>query len=205
MPSRVECFWLEPTLDAAVLYRRYVWSTERDEECTFSSIPYEGHVPTVWGYHNASVTVERRPRGADDAGHHPTENEKADPRWPKTCGCGYVFKDNDSWQVNIHTLYASKTRKGQWTLHDAPAGAMWDAPWHKGYDGKHPKPDDIYLVVRTPAGDWLVDGPSSNGGGAGWARTGVPPLVTASPSIGFGEPMRMHGWLRNGVLEIDMP
>jgi hypothetical protein len=205
MPSKVTCFWLEPTLDAQVLYRRYVSSAGRSEECGVARVPYEGHAPAVWGYHTAQVAIERRPRGADDAGHPPTDAEKADPRWPTHCDCGYAFAPEDNWQVNVHTLYSSPQKNLLLcTLHDAPAGAMWDAPWFHGHGGGHPRnPDGLYLVVRTPAGDWLVDGPATNG--PGWTRTGTPPLVTANPSIGFGNPMHMHGWLRNGVLEIDTP
>lgn len=201
MPSRIDCFWLEPTLDARVTYRRYGGT-----RCSALRAPYEGHAPASFGYHNAEAIIEARPRGANDAGHEATLEERADPRWPYACSCGYVFADTDHWQVNVNTLYTSpQKRLLSCTLHDAAAGAMWDAPWHKGHNGAHPRPDDIYLVVRTPAGDWCVDGPSSNGGAAGWSRTGIPPLVTANPSIGFGNPMRMHGWLRNGVLEIDIP
>ena len=206
MPSSIQCFWLTPTLDARVTYRRYVGSLSAGTPCPARRRAYEGGEEQAWGCHNAEMTIERRPRGAGDAGHHPTDEEKADPRWPKACDCGYAFLPQDEWQVNVSTLYSSPQKNLLLcTLHDAPVGAMWDAPWFKGHDGKHPRPDGIYLVVRTPAGDWCVDGPSSNGGGAGWTRTGAPPLVTASPSIGFGDPMRMHGWLRNGVLEIDSP
>lgn len=61
------------------------------------------------------------------------------------------------------------------------------------------------LVVRTPGGDWHVDGPSKNGGR--WTRSGEPPNVTANPSILQQNPSvycgtrEYHGFLRNGVLE----
>lgn len=94
-------------------------------------------------------------------------------------------------------------------LDEAPAGAMWNAWWigresrvYKG-PGSFIGPDGIALMVKTPGGDWFVDGPANNG--PGWTRSGAPPRVTASPSIliphGRGasrEPY--HGWLRNGVL-----
>lgn len=203
MPSRIQCFWLEPTLHAEVSYRRY--RGRDDTKCTIARTPCEGQPPAVWGYHDAQIVIETRARGAHDAGHAATPEEMADPRWPKKCDCGYIFVDDDNWQVNIHTLFMRDDTRALHTLFSAPVGAMWDAPWFKGHQGKQINPDGLYLVLRTPAGDWLIDGPSSNGGGAGWTRTGKPPLISATPSIGFGEPMRMHGWLRNGVLEIDMP
>lgn len=204
MPSRVECFWLEPSTQARITWRRYADSAK--SKCDVPRVPYEGHPPSVWGYHDAQVAIGTCVRGVNDVGRWPTDEEKLDPRWPKKCDCGYVFDDKDHWQINVSTLYASIQRGGVLcTLFDAPIGAMWDAPWHKGHDGAFAKPDGLYLVLRTPAGDWLIDGPSSNGSKQGWQRTGTPPYVTVTPSIGFGDPMRMHGWLRNGVLEIDTP
>jgi hypothetical protein len=203
MPSRIECFWLEPTTNAEVSLRRYIDSPT--SKCPTVRQSYPGGDSSVWGYHDAQVKTEVRVRGVHDSGHYPTEEELKDPRWPMTCACGYVFSKNDNWQVNIHTLYMRCDNHDLHTLFNAPVGAMWDAPWFKGHDGKHAKPDGLYLVVRTPAGDWLVDGPSSNGNSAGWQRTGKPPYISVTPSIGFGAPMRMHGWLRNGVLEIDTP
>jgi len=203
MPSRIPCFWLEPTDQAEISFRRY--ADQIKSACSAQRVPWEGHPPSVWGYHTERVVIEQRVRGVNDASHHPTNEEKVDARWPSTCACGYAFEPSDHWQVNSFTLYESKQRPGRWTLHDAPAGAMWDAPWFKGHDGKHARPDGLYIIVRLPEGDWLVDGPSSNAQGAGWQRTGTPPFISATPSIGFGKPQRLHGWLRNGVLEIDMP
>jgi hypothetical protein len=44
-------------------------------------------------------------------------------------------------------------------LREAPVGAMWDASWNpaewKGEDG-------ISLMVKTPGGEWFVDGRASN-------------------------------------------
>ncbi len=198
MPSRIACFWLEPTANAEVSLRRYA----AEPKCEALRAPYPGHAPVAWGIHDARVKIDTRARGTSDASHHPTPEEMADPRWPKKCVCGYEFVANDYWQYNVHALYMRCDTQALVTLYDAPAGAMWDAPWHKGHHGKFAKPDGLYIVVRTPAGDWLVDGPSSNNNGAGWQRTGTPPQISVTPSIGFPN---FHGWLRNGVLEIDTP
>lgn len=83
------------------------------------------------------------------------------------------------------------------TLSEAPVGAMWTADW---YDFKGP--DGHCLVVRTPGGDWIVDGPSMNNDGSRgnpWQRSGEIPKVTANPSIHI--PGKYHGWLREGFLE----
>jgi len=78
-------------------------------------------------------------------------------------------------------------------LDSFPVGAMFYSDWmdYKGPDGK-------CLSVRTPGGYWMIDGPSTqHPEGNAWTRTGVPPKVTAMPSIIAGN---YHGWLRDGVL-----
>ena len=74
--------------------------------------------------------------------------------------------------------------------------------------GDYHGPDGRCLVLKTPAGDWMIDGPSRNNGitGAGWTRTGDPPNITVRPSIGMGDGKgkgrwKYHGHLNNGVLE----
>lgn len=96
-------------------------------------------------------------------------------------------------------------------------GAMWDAPWY--HDGALPEAeikakiatgefavgknflirrhaDERVLVVMTPGGEWVIDQISAQGNF--WTRTGVPPNITAHPSIHIIG--RYHGWLRNGEL-----
>jgi hypothetical protein len=151
-----------------------------------------------------------RPRSEEDTTRMARGSEKNDPRWPTHCRCGAAFADDDQWQFNVTSLYRRADTGELHTLHvgatGAPAGAMWDARWYDDHHRGNHKPGDGYFVVlRTPAGDWMVDGRSSNGTGAGWLRTGVVPKISASPSIAIGAPVRMHGWLRDGVLELDQP
>ncbi len=99
------------------------------------------------------------------------------------------------------------------TLAGAPVGAMWDATWLHETIGTGS--DGICLVVKTPGGDWVVDGvakncPSSNGKSHKcWVRHGDPrtePVTvdkngatcpTGEGSISIGG---YHGFLRDGYL-----
>lgn len=163
------------------------------------------------GYHNAAVRVGEEPYPLHDqrngCGYEAEEDEKADARWPTTCDwCGaYAFLREDRWQVNVDRLFARSDGGPPMTLVEArrTPGAMWDASWLLGLPGYAPGPDGRILCVATPGdGEWVVDGPSSSG--SRWARTGEPPLVTATPSIRVGGvngvPERYHGWLRDGYL-----
>jgi hypothetical protein len=201
VPSKITCFWLAPADECEVAMRRY--RSSATEKCAEVIVPYPEHPPVVRGYHSAEVKIERKPC-RDDHGHAdiPSDEVKTDPRWPKACGCGYVFVPEDMWQLNEHHLYRRSDNGELTTISDAPAGAMYDAYWYKAA-GEPGKPDGLNLVLKTPEGDWHIDGPANNG--PGWSRTGTPPNITCSPSIGIGNPQRMHGWLRNGVLEIDSP
>jgi hypothetical protein len=154
--------------------------------------------PTVgtWG-HDATVLLETVPypldgeKNGEGGDTHPHE----DPRWPKGCSrCPYEFKPEDQWQHNLDRLFKTEAFPLYVTLSSAPPGAMYFADWYpwKG-------PDGHCLVVKTPAGEWIVDRPPSSGGAA-WTRTGVPPNVTANPSILFTGADGYHGWLRGGSL-----
>ncbi len=165
----IQCFLLEPTGRTVRCLRRYVWAGVHD---------------CPGGYHQAIVPVDVV------EGEAPSMDTPAafagDPRWPATCEhCGYRFNDGDQWQVFAQAEYRRTDTGETMTLRTAPAGAMWLADWL----ADHPEQD--HLVVKTPGGDWDVDGQSSSGG-AGWRRTGEPPQVVARPSIvmpGY------HGWL----------
>jgi len=185
----IQCFLLEPTDDQVVYLRRYAGSSEPHGLCA----------STDAGYHNAMVEIERGPRDDDSASgdNHPHD----DPRWPAACSCGYVFKDTDHWQRFLQRLYRRSDTGGLETLHRPPAGAMWYADWMDWMSAKGP--DGRCLYVQTPGGPWSPDMPSTDG--SPWKRTGTPPNVTASPSIGIKHRdgrsgWRYHGWLRDGKL-----
>ena len=101
-------------------------------------------------------------------------------------------------QGNRYTLrFLDTTLDSGEVLKTAPPGAMWNADWYKD-SGIKPGPDGLWLIVKTPAGDWFVDGPSSNG--PGWTREGAVPNVTARPSILMTSSGNYHGFLTNGQL-----
>lgn len=185
MGSVIDCFMLEPSDQQEVSLRRYVGFRE-EGPCPASGLRY----------HNAKVVIERRPFEEAACGDsHPHD----DPRWPKQCPCGRAFRDDDHWQWSVLTLYRRSDTGELIVLEDAPPGAMWYADW---YSDTWKGPDGRCLVVKTPAGEWVADAPSSNG--TGWTRTGTPPKVTARPSIGQkkldGPGWRYHGFLTNGQL-----
>lgn len=92
-----------------------------------------------------------------------------------------------------------------------PVGAMWDAHW---MGDEYKGPDGIHLCVRTPGGDWLVDGSSSNCTRPGeehecWVRHGDPRTGdvhvdkngnTCAAGAGSIVKGNYHGFLHNGYL-----
>jgi len=136
--------------------------------------------------------------------HMPDDN---DPSWPGSCDvcnrtfCGEVMRSTCQELIYIDEV------GNETTLREAQFGAMWNEPG-RGVTG----PDGICLMVKTPGGDWCVDGPSWENGVKkhehAWKRTGKIPVVTATPSIhilstGYDGAERStiyHGWLREGVL-----
>jgi len=187
MGSRIRCFSLELSDQVEMTLRRF-------SRAEFSACPASDR-----GYHNAEIVIGRSGRG-DCTEVHGDSWPHADPRWPKQCACGYVFTVDDDWQFNPHRLYRRADTGELVTLGHAPAGAMWNAYWLRGIKRYKERPDGIVLLVRTPGGDWAVDGPSSNGNG--WERTGIAtgaaPTVDVNPSIIVGS---YHGFLRHGWLE----
>lgn len=181
----IQCFMLEPTDEQEVSLRRF--ATKSIVPCTVAGRTY----------HNAHAAIERGPFDDDaaSADDHPHD----DPRWPRTCACGYLFEPDDMWQRMVLRLYRRTDTGDLMDLRSPPLGAMWFAPW---YEDTWKGPDGHCLVVVTPAGEWVVDSPSSDG--SGWNRTGVPPNVTATPSIGQQDldtgGWKYHGWLRDGKL-----
>lgn len=187
MGNRIECFFLRPSPYAEVNLRRYT---------PFSM----GKCPLAQGGHDASTSVGTVdfPLDNDLDGCQQTTFPENDPLWPKTCACGYEFQPGDHFQEMALRLYWRGDHVAlRTTIASAPPGAMWFADW---YDFKGP--DGHCLVVKTPGGDWVVDGPAYANGepvGNGWTRTGEVPKVTASPSIHFVG--KYHGFLRAGFLE----
>ena len=172
----IECFLLVLTTRVKLSARRYA----SGDKCG-----------GPFGYHNAMQFVAEAEARFTEKGYLDVALWPAGipESYPAACGCGYEFMDADVRQLFQELLYR-RSNGEEMTLRDAPPGAMWDATWmpRKASDGR-------YLVLKTPGGDWAIDGPSSNGNG--WTRTGEPPNITANPSILAG---KYHGWLRDGRL-----
>jgi hypothetical protein len=192
MGSVYECFLLRPTNKYRVNLRRY----SNSSMC-----------PTNNWCHNADVFI-----GVEEHSTRPVSGDSEglphdDDRWPQKCDqCAYRFLEADYWQVNFDNIYAAVDGR-EFTLISsdqmtndktmmAPPGALWECDWMpgKGPDGKS-------YCVRTPGGDWHIDGTYSHGR---WTRTGTAPNFTVMPSILIGKKSdgswQYHGWFRRGRL-----
>jgi hypothetical protein len=205
MPSRHRCYLLTPTDNVEVSLRRFAYGDDVPK-CGRQEARYPGADIVTYGVHDAEVEIAREVGTVEsslDGDHTGKTIAHDDPRWPATCACGYVFKTEDRFQENRSRLYKRSDNGELVALGNAPVGALYDSGTFKDIGGYNRNGDGMSLVCKTPAGEWLMDGPASNG--PGWTRTGTPPDIDVTPSIGIGSPMRMHGWLRNGWLEIDSP
>lgn len=157
MPTPV--FWLAPTKRLQVSLRRFV-----------SSGRAKCKDPSNYGYHDASRVIGTSAVRWTYATHskwmgrvryyrQPRKRPRTDKRWPTRCRCGYRFKATDEWQTNGELLYNGAPDGKPCSLRDAPVGAMWDADWMGNW---YRGPDGICLVVKTPGGDWMVDGEANN-------------------------------------------
>ena len=209
MPSRHRCFLLTPTDHIVVTLRRFAYKDSKTPNvppCGRRVPRYPGGDLVTHETHNAEVEVGREVgtiEGSLDGDHTQHTFPHDDPRWSASCACGYQFQTTDHWQESRSRLYQRSDTQELVTLSDAPVGALYDSGTFRDVQGYNRNGDGMSLICKTPAGEWLMDGPASNG--PGWTRTGKPPDIDVSPSIGIGSPQRMHGWLRHGWLEIDSP
>lgn len=81
---------------------------------------------------------------------------------------------------------------------EAGVGAMyWRSHGRKPYD-HDPRPMP-HLAVHTTAGMACLDCPADAEPHAYWTRTGLPPIVTVTPSLNINNE-EWHGFLTDGVL-----
>ncbi len=193
MQPKITCFWLEDTGKVLRQFRRYRSSADKNSPC-------RGR----YGYHNGHApfdVVQGEPNRVISGGAMP----KTDPRWPTKCdACDYIFQPDDAWQISPTSIYRRTDTGEEMTLRDAPFGAMWDAWW---FDEHRKGPDGLHLMIKTPAGEWSVDGPAAFGSNSRepWKRAGdprTPGSVSAQPSILFNGPPCFHAWLTNGELHV---
>jgi len=194
MTREIPCVWLEPSDRFSHRLRRFrALGPKGEREC-----------PLGYGYHSRDIEIGQVVEGIEadvqeraSVLHSPPEEYQE--QYPRLCDCGYTFLPDDPWQERFDRLYLLTPGEGLVTLHAAPVGAIWDAPWFVER-GRYGGADGRCLVCRTPAGDWVIDGPASNGGR--WVRTGEPPRLTVKPSIGFGPTVKLtyHAFLTDGKL-----
>lgn len=179
--TTIQCFMLTPIPMLQVNLRRY------------GKLTVKCPATNDRGPHDAQVTVDDKELvlGEDISGRY----EHSDERWPKVCRCGYEFQPTDVWQVATHQYYTRSDNGERSTIREAPVGAIWNAEWYKGLHEYH-NDDGRILMVRTPGGEWCIDGPSDDE--KRWERTGEPPMITVKGSIRIGG---YHGVLTNGLLE----
>lgn len=196
----VRAFLIEPTGEARLSLRRYTSARSGRE--------YRDAMNEIG---TASVTVDARRGGwhVDAARELPP---KDDPRWPKVSDDGYVFQDEDEWQVFTDRLYRRVDSGELVTLRDAPEGAIYRADWYEdvpslcGPDGR------AYVAVCPGGGVWHIDGRASNCTLPNdtvhrcWVRHGEAPDftvdengVTCSAGAGSIQTHNWHGFLRGGV------
>lgn len=202
MRVNIKCFFLEPTGMVRRSLRRYVASFQRDT-CPTSPI----------GYHDATVFIDVVDRASDA---QQQEWSRADERWPVKCQwCQHTFTVDDQWQLFREALYRPSHGGEEITLRDAPAGAMWWAPWYDGLSGGPFLGQQLAhtLVVKTPGGEWMPDMRASNctmpfdDDHHCWVLHGLVPNVTVDKNgktcgAGGGSISQSgyHGFLRNGEL-----
>lgn len=152
----IKVFWCEPTDRRRLWLRRYERREGSERTCPTGRL----------SIHNARAFYKDEPARYQDSRHRrrltmPTARapRHADPRWPVQCeACEYRFTARDYWQVFQELIYRLPDGR-EAPLDELPVGAMWNAWWlNDWYAG----PDGLSLMVRTPGGDWLVDGEASN-------------------------------------------
>lgn len=229
----IDTFWCEPTGKARITLRRYTMGDyadgrydhqpDRNRRMCGAVEPHNGYTP---GCTASAVVFEAAPerRGADGfLTVWPSDEFAGNPAWPDICErCGVPFTDNDSHRaVNQNAWYIAPGR-GQWTIADLPAGAMYDAHWYHDRNGPTAwvGDDGISLMVVCPPGGalhahWCVDGPATNCDRKGeahrcWCRSGRPRAAnvnvtkdgcdTCTAGAGSIATADWHGYLRDGRL-----
>lgn len=160
MSRGIKVFWLEPTAVVQVRLRRYRY--DAGAPCVAGKVSCDADA-VIFGEAPRSAWVEDLPDGC----HRPREElvSEDDPRWPHACAaCGVAFEASATRQVWAETLHRGAPDGKRYTLRDAPVGALWNADWlaEGRVGGAYTGPDGRSLHVRTPGGDWCIDGEASN-------------------------------------------
>ena len=180
----------------------------------------EGQCIGDFNYHRSEKIIRRFSLGEN--GKYPEDWVKEKTGLPYCNRCGnHEFSSEAMKKVSGskgRVWHRSDTGERVDNLNDFGPGAMWYCTWYCRDDGIfhwgmgfQPEPP---LSVRTPGGDWLIDGRASNCTLPDdtihrcWPRTGEAPHITVSKSLGntcsagggsiiSGD---YHGFLRDGYL-----
>lgn len=203
----VRCFLIEPVGKEQRYLRRY----NGELKCS-----------GPMGYHDYMVPLDVVPAHLGERGCWELELENAQPEpphtvppWPGSCLCGYLFQDTDHWQLFDSSIYKRVDSGEEFTLRDAPVGAIWRAYWMEDVPGWCGSDGKAY-VCRLPGNhDWQIDGTATNcpwQDGSHpthrcWIRHGDAPNFTVDKNgdtcaAGGGSISvpGWHGFLRNGEL-----
>lgn len=203
MPSSYRCFLLIPTEQVVISLRRFAFPRDGAPRCGLDLPRYPDAEKFVREVHDIEAEIGRElgTLEGDLDGDSTGKGVAADdPRWPTSCPCGYVFTSTDGRQEWRTRLYRRSDNDELTTISKAPVGALYDSGTFRGVPG-YDRNGPGSLVCKTPAGEWLIDGPANNG--PGWTRVGEPPDIVVTPSIGIGN--RMHGWLGGWHGQGNMP
>lgn len=161
----VKCFFVKDSGKQRVSLRRYQYSS-------VATCPKTGF------YHNASAFFADVPEVLSESKTVIAVDNlpKEDPRWQQVAkceACGYIFTEQDPYQMFQETLYVDANGK-EWVIPRSTkaieaAGLMWDAWWfrHQKEPGNPNTymigPDGLSLHVITPDGwPWCIDSRASN-------------------------------------------
>lgn len=207
----IRCFLIEPAGRARLSLRRY-----SSAECP--AAPKRGYHDAQSPLFEVAERLEKvegfdRPIFRHD-GPSRREDVPSEHAWPAQCDCGYVFAEDDHWQVFSETIYCRTDNGEVVTLRNAPAGAMWWLTWMEGLF--HPQLGTSPLCVMTPVGEWVIDSRASNCTIPDdynqerhhcWVAHGTVPDITVDKNgqtcaagAGSIQAGNYHGFLRGGYL-----
>jgi hypothetical protein len=163
--TSVKCFFLEPSTTVRRSLRRYA------SDWDYDGSPAVNRLPCPAGYqHEAEAFLDMLEVPVPIGTETDERMTSGDiflhdyPSWPRSCACGFEFREEDGWQLSVNRLYRRVDTGEEARLHEFGPGAMWYADWmlQEGSDAWR-GPDGHSLVVRLPDGhDWNVDGYCSN-------------------------------------------
>jgi hypothetical protein len=137
----IPIFFLVPTYRTKKYLRRYSKNSTLDSNHS---------------YHDAKVCIGEGTSKSTSGDLH----SHNDPRYPTHCSCGYVYKEEDNWQVFHRSIYKRYDTGEEMTVEEAPVGSAYNASWMT----REPCDplDERYLIIKTPGGEWHTFAKATN-------------------------------------------